>query len=176
MIMSPDLRCSPRRTRCPRVENVEPGPSVTLSLFRKPRTFKLARSRSRQRAIFRCLNLMSASGVVKCHLASVWWALRSCSQAAISSMSVCRECSGRGTIERRIRILPNRANCRVLECSFLRSVRPTAWLRRQGRLRRVKPCGDVEMVLDQNDLLGRSEHGPSRFHRERHARFGKELR
>jgi site-specific DNA recombinase len=38
---------------------------------------------------YRCLSLMRALGVVKCQLALVWLALRSCSQAAISSMRVC---------------------------------------------------------------------------------------
>src|SRR6266481_4835277 len=38
---------------------------------------------------YRCLSLMRAFGVVKCQLALVLWALRSCSQAAISSMRVC---------------------------------------------------------------------------------------
>src|SRR5215831_16043479 len=38
---------------------------------------------------YRCLSLMRALGVVKCQFALVWLALRSCSQAAISSMRVC---------------------------------------------------------------------------------------
>src|SRR6476660_1865086 len=38
---------------------------------------------------YRCLSLMRAVGVVKCQLALAWLALRSCSQAAISSMRVC---------------------------------------------------------------------------------------
>src|SRR5665647_1002451 len=38
---------------------------------------------------YRCLSLIRALGVVNCQLALVWLALRSCSQAAISSMRVC---------------------------------------------------------------------------------------
>src|SRR5262249_11084465 len=38
---------------------------------------------------YRCLSLMRALGVVKCQFGLVWLALRSCSQAAISSMRVC---------------------------------------------------------------------------------------
>src|SRR6476659_3074442 len=38
---------------------------------------------------YRCLSLMRAVGVVKCQVALAWLALRSCSQAAISSMRVC---------------------------------------------------------------------------------------
>src|ERR1019366_5987244 len=38
---------------------------------------------------YRCLSLIRALGVVNCQLALVWFALRSCSQAAISSMRVC---------------------------------------------------------------------------------------
>src|SRR6478672_65140 len=38
---------------------------------------------------YRCLSLTRALGVVKCQLALVWLALRSCSQAAISSTRVC---------------------------------------------------------------------------------------
>src|SRR5262245_35775916 len=38
---------------------------------------------------YRCLSLMRALGLVKCQFALVWLALRSCSQAAISSMRVC---------------------------------------------------------------------------------------
>src|SRR6476620_550749 len=37
---------------------------------------------------YSCLSLMRAVGVVKCQLALAWLALRSCSQAAISSMRV----------------------------------------------------------------------------------------
>src|SRR6202140_1292894 len=37
---------------------------------------------------YRCLSLTRALEVVKCQLALVWWALRSHSQAAISSMWV----------------------------------------------------------------------------------------
>src|SRR6266567_5291996 len=38
---------------------------------------------------YRCLSLTRALEVVKCQSALVWWALRSCSQAAISSMRDC---------------------------------------------------------------------------------------
>src|SRR6516165_2560865 len=38
---------------------------------------------------YRCLSLMRALGVAKCQFALVWLALRSCSQAVISSMRVC---------------------------------------------------------------------------------------
>ena len=38
---------------------------------------------------YRCLSLMRAVGVVNCQFALAWLALRSCSQAAISSMRVC---------------------------------------------------------------------------------------
>ena len=41
---------------------------------------------------------------------------------------------------RRVQTRPDRASCRVLECSAIRSARPGAWLRRPERLRRVKPC------------------------------------
>ena len=38
---------------------------------------------------YRCLSLMRALAVVKCQSALVWFAFRSCSQAAISSMRAC---------------------------------------------------------------------------------------
>jgi hypothetical protein len=41
---------------------------------------------------------------------------------------------------RRVRTPPDRANCRALECSAIRSGRPAAWLRRPERLRRATPC------------------------------------
>src|SRR5256884_5186189 len=55
---------------------------------------------------------------------------------------VCWECGdrGTGTLGRRVQTRPDRASCRVLECSAIRSARPGAWLRRPERLRRVKPC------------------------------------
>jgi hypothetical protein len=46
-------------------------------------------ARFSQIAGYRWLSLMRALGVVKCQLALVLLALRSCSQAAISSMRVC---------------------------------------------------------------------------------------
>src|SRR5438552_11533126 len=42
-----------------------------------------------QIAGYRCLSLMRAFLVVNCQSALVWLALRSCSQAAISSMRIC---------------------------------------------------------------------------------------
>ena len=75
--------------------------------------------------------------------ALVWLALRSCSQAAISSMRVCLSGMRRSRhwdVRTPSWTRPDRASCRVLECSAIRSARPGAWLRRPERLRRVKPC------------------------------------
>src|SRR2546429_9364661 len=46
-------------------------------------------ARFSQIAGYRCLSLMRAFLVVNCQSALVWLALRSCSQAAISSMRIC---------------------------------------------------------------------------------------
>src|SRR5207247_10302469 len=61
---------------------------------------------------------------------------------------LCREYGDRdtGTLERRVRTRPNQANCRASGCSSIRSARPTAWLRRPERLRRVTPCGGCGWV------------------------------
>jgi hypothetical protein len=48
---------------------------------------------------------------------------------------VCRECGDRctGTLGRRVRTRPDRASCRVLECSAIRSARPQAYPRSRDR-------------------------------------------
>ena len=60
---------------------------------------------------------------------------------------------GTGTKGRRVRTLPYRANCRALECSAIRTVRPTARASAAGRLGRVKPGMGVEIVLHQSNFL-----------------------
>src|SRR6516225_10586115 len=65
-------------------------------------------------------------------------------------MRICLlECGdrGTGTLGRRAQTRPDRASCRVLECSAIRSVRPSAWLRRQERLRRVKPSTNALLAF-----------------------------
>ena len=52
---------------------------------------------------------------------------------------------------RRVRTPPGRASCRALGCNAIRSARPGVWLRRRGRPRKVTPCVDVKIVLNQND-------------------------
>src|SRR6516225_6644802 len=65
-------------------------------------------------------------------------------------MRICLlECGdrGTGTLGRQAQTRPDRASCRVLECSAIRSVRPSAWLRRQERLRRVKPSTNALLAF-----------------------------
>jgi hypothetical protein len=85
---------------------------------------------------------MRARAVVKCRLVFECPALRSCSQAAISSMRAGLSGYGDrgiGTMGRQARIPLDRASCHPSGCNAIRSVQPAVWPRRQEN-RRAKPC------------------------------------
>jgi hypothetical protein len=146
-ILAPPVRASQRLSQtCRQV--------AVMQLLLVGRFIQVGGQAAVARYLWKSSTLIRVLGVVKCQPALMWFAFRSCAQAAISSTRDCLfvgnspvEPLGRQNAEFGRR--PDRADRRALECNVMRSTRPGAWLRRPGRLRKA----DVEIVWTSRMIL-----------------------